>query len=260
MEFAEVMKAYVEVGVLGLCAVLMIILFYQSYKRHEKFEDKESKRVDKKDTILENQLMTLMNNTLEQQQKMFENQLEQNRQMLETYTNQIINHTPSKEENEKQLKISREVDFVLQDLLDECKASRVSLVQYHNGGHGLNKQSFLKMSMTNERMQVGIQPLIMEFKDQFRSVLSYFVHEIDTNGYCFITDIDDIKNLDAGTYEFLRSRNIQAKFGMGIKNHEGVTLGFVCIEFRFKEQADLEVIRNAFKTKQKALEVLLCTK
>ena len=149
MEFAEVMKAYAEVGLLGLCAVLMIILFYQSYKRHEKTSDKESERVDKKDSLIESQLVTLMNNTLEQQQKMFENQLEQNRQMLETYTKQIINHTPSKEENEKQLKISREVDFVLQDLLDECKASRVSLVQYHNGGHGLNKQSFLKMSMTS---------------------------------------------------------------------------------------------------------------
>lgn len=260
MEFAEVIKAYAEVGILGLCSVLMIILFYKSYKRQDDRDDKESKRVDKKDTLIENQLVTLMNNTLEQQQKMFENQLEQNRQMLETYTNQIINHTPSKEENEKQLKISREVDFVLQDILDECKASRVSLVQYHNGGHGMNKQSFLKMSMTNERMQVGIQPLMVEFKDQFRSVLSYFVHEIDSTGYCSIKDIEDVKSIDAGTYEFLKARNIQAKFGMGIRNHEGMTLGFVCVEFRFKEQANLEVIQNAFKTKQKALEVLLCTK
>lgn len=260
MEFAEVIKAYAEVGVLGLCAVLMIILFYKSYTRNEKSEEKESKRVDHKDSIIESQLITMMNNQLEQQQKMFDNQLEQNKLMMENLVKEITTHTPSKEDNEKMLQISREVDFILQDILDECKASRVSLVQYHNGGHGMNKQSFLKMSMTNERMQIGIQPLMTEFKDQFRSVLSYFVHEIDTNGYCYIVDIEDIKTLDTGTYEFLRSRNIQAKFGMGIKNHEGMTLGFVCIEYRFKEQANLELIKNAFKTKQKALEVLLCTK
>lgn len=260
MEFAEVVKAYAEVGVLGLCAVLMIILFYKSYTRHEKNDDKNSKKVDEKDTLIENQLVTLMNNTLEQQQRLFENQLEQNRLMMEGFVDQITTHTPSKEENEKQLKISREVDFILQDMLDECKASRVSLVQYHNGGHGLNKHSFLKMSMTNERMQVGIHPLITEFKDQFRSVLSYFVHEIDENGFCMIEDVETIKELDAGTYEFLKGRNVQAKFGMGIKDHQGMTLGFVCIEYRFKDQANLEAVRNTFKTKQKALEVLLCTK
>ena len=260
MEFAEVIKAYAEVGVLGLCAVLMVILFYKSYTRQNKNEDDNKKKVDEKDNLIENQLLTLMNNTLEQQQKMFDNQLEQNKVMMENFVKEITNHTPSKEENEKQLKISREVDFILQDMLDECKASRVSLVQYHNGGHGLNKHSFLKMSMTNERMQVGIKPLMLEFRDQFRSVLSYFVHEIDTNDFCMIEDVETIKDIDVGTYEFLKGRNVQAKFGMGIKDHQGMTLGFVCIEYRFKEQANIEAVKNAFKTKQKALEVLLCTK
>ena len=85
-------------------------------------------------------------------------------------------------------------------------ASRASLVQYHNGGKGVNRQSFLKMSMTNEQVQLGVKPIISTFKDQFRSVLAYFVKEINEKGYCYIDDFEDLQSIDAGTYEFLRDR------------------------------------------------------
>lgn len=260
MEFAEVIKAYAEVGVLGLCAVLMLILFYKSYNRHTDREKKESERVDQSNNLIQEQQSSMLKSLQEQQQKMFQLQFEQTKAMMEGFVKEVCTHTPSKEDNDKMLKISREVDYVLQDILNECNASRVSLVQYHNGGHGMNKQSFLKMSMTNERMQVGIKPLMPEFRDQFRSVLSYFVHEIDSKGQCYIADLEEIKSFDVGTYEFLKARNIQAKFGLGIKDHDGMTIAFVCAEFRFKEQANLEKIDNVLKHKQSALTALLCSR
>lgn len=260
MEFAEVIKAYAEVGVLGLCAVLMVILFYKSYNRNNEKDNKESARVDQTNSLIQEQQSSLLKSLQEQQQKMFQLQLEQTKAMMDGFVDKVCTHTPTKEVNDKMLKISREVDYVLQDILNECGASRVSLVQYHNGGHGMNKQSFLKMSMTNERMQVGIKPLMPEFRDQFRSVLSYFVHEIDSTGKCYISDLEEIKSFDVGTYEFLKARNIQAKFGIGIKDHEGMTIAFVCAEFRFKEQVNIEKIDSVLKHKQSALTALLCTK
>ena len=67
--------------------------------------------------------------------------------------------------------ISQEIDKHLQAIITETNASRAALIQYHNGGRGINKQSFLKMSMTNEQIQLGVKPFINGFKDQFRSIL-----------------------------------------------------------------------------------------
>lgn len=68
------------------------------------------------------------------------------------------------------------------------------------------------MSMTNEVVKIGVQPFISEFQNQFRAMFSYWVNEIDTKGFCDIENIEDIKLKDTSMYEFLRTRNIQAKF------------------------------------------------
>ena len=53
MEFTKVISAYTEIGVLGLCAVLMIILFYRSFKKHEDDSIKKDERTDHKDQFTE---------------------------------------------------------------------------------------------------------------------------------------------------------------------------------------------------------------
>jgi hypothetical protein len=43
---------------------------------------------------------------------------------------------------------------MIKQMLIDTKADRAYVVQYHNGGRGINKQSFLKMSITNEEVQI----------------------------------------------------------------------------------------------------------
>ena len=217
MEWVQVANAMKEIGVSVVCCAIFAVIAYRMFKMFKT-----------------------------QQDKLFDKLLDG-----------INNHTLSKEENEKISKIEAEIQNILKECLDETQSSRVSFVRYHNGGRGLNKLSFLKMSMTNEVVKIGVQPFISEFQNQFRAVFSYWVNEIDTKGYCDIENIEDIKIKDTSMYEFLRTRNIQAKFGIGIKNEENTTIGFICIEFLDKDNVRREKVVKSLQNKKIKIETLL---
>ena len=82
------------------------------------------------------------------------------------------------------------------------------------------------MSMTNEQVQLGVKPVIQDFKDQFRSVLAYFTKELSNNGKCYIKDLEELQNIDPNMYEFLKDRGLQAKFGLAIYNRDGIVIRF----------------------------------
>ena len=113
--------------------------------------------------------------------------------------------------------------------------------------------------MTNEKIQLGVKPFIQDFKDQFRSVLGYFVNEINDKGYCDITDVDTVAEKDVGMYEFMKNRGIEAKFGYGIKNSEGTTIAFICVEYINKVDVNVEKVHSSLKEHFREVERLLNT-
>ena len=217
MEWLQVANSMKEIGVSIVCCAIFAVIAYRMFKMFKTQQDK-----------LFNKLLDGINN-----------------------------HTLSKEENEKISKIEVEIQNILKEALDETKSARVSFVRYHNGGRGLNKLSFLKMSMTNEVVKIGVQPFISEFQNQFRAMFSYWINEIDTKGYCDIENIEDMKLKDTSMYEFLKTRNIQAKFRIGIKNDENTTISFIYIEFLYKDNMNKEKLVKSLKKKKIKLETLL---
>lgn len=262
--FSTVLSAYMEVGILGLIAILMIIIFYKMYKRDDEQHNKKDERIDKKDEQLSknaddvySKMLDMITTMQKQNEEFYRNQAHQNEKLIERIVRDITSHVPSKDENDKLTEINNNIDTLLKEILVITKADRASLVQYHNGGKGINKQAFLKMSITNEQIQLGVRPFIQEFKDQFRSVLGYFVQEINTKGYCYIEDTDSMLEKDIGMYEFMKNRGLCAKYGYAINSNFGYTLGFVCIEFLEKDVADVNVIDKCFKEYHRGIERLL---
>lgn len=257
MDFAQTLQAYMEVGFLGLCGVLVIIMFYLFVKRSHQKEDEKDTNTQTKDTVIQNGFTSLMDFMKEQ----FREQNEQNRENSKILLNAIISgvtsHVPSQEENEKLTSVNDEINNHLQEILIKTQASRANLVQYHNGGRGINKQSFLKMSITNEQVQLGVKPFISEFKDQFRNLLAYFVQQLEGQGYCYIEDSETLKDKDISTYEFLKSRGIQAKYGIAIRDNNGMIIGFVSVEYLDKTKANTKIVDEVFKEEQKVFETLL---
>lgn len=252
MEFSSIVKAYIEIGILGLCGCAVVFITILNYFRNKKHSEEQDKSNDKRF----DDMLSLIQ---EQNQKNFE----QNNKNYELLMNKLMSgvspHTLTAEEDEKLSRVNDEINKILQQLLIKTGASRANLVQYHNGGKGKNNQSFLKMSMTNEVTNLGVKPVISEFKDQFRNVLAYFVKEIGEKGFCYIPDFEKIKATDYSMYEFLSDRGVQAKFGVAIHSDEGVNnvIGFVCLEFLDKTKADVKVIDEILKQKASSLETLL---
>jgi hypothetical protein len=269
--FATVLQSYTEVGILGLLAILVIILVWRSFDRKGKDDDWKKEKIDDKDKVivgdkdyLSNQVAKLSDMVQENNKEFreFQTQVLSNNQVV---TQQLIDkiiegvyyHVPSIDENNKLTDVNVELDTILKEMLIELDASRVNIVQYHNGGKGINRQAFLKMSMTNEQIQVNVKPFMQEFKDQFRSVLGYFVNELNNSGKCYITNVDDMLEKDIGMYEFMKNRGIEAKFGYAIHDRNKCVVAFVCAEYEDKSKVDIEKIDTSFKEHYKEIERLL---
>ena len=258
MDWAELVKVYVEIGILGLCGVLTVMIAYLGFKRAKDDNKNKDKRLEKSQDKLDDRFDAMLKIIQEQNHAFQEQQLKNNEMLINNIVQGVTNHVPSSEENMKLTRITEEIDKTLQQMLVYTNADRVDLIQYHNGGKGVNKQSFLKMSMTNEQVKVGVKPFMPEFKDQFRSVISYVTKTLNDEGYCYIDNAEDVKEIDPGTYEFLVNRGIESKYCMAIHDtKENYVIGFVCIEYIEKENARPDLVDRVFKEKQKVLETLL---
>lgn len=272
MEWVETAKSYAELGFLGISACMLVTmawLYFKGYREKEsKANDKLEARLDTKDTNLERRYDTkdanlerrfdsLLDMIQKQNQEYQEQQTKNAELLIKSIVDGVVNHVPSHEENIKLTKITEEIDIILNQILQATSADRVSLVQYHNGGKGINKQAFLKMSMTNEQVRFGIKQFMPEFKDQFRSVLAYFVKELNDIGYCYISKAEDLKDTDNSMYDFMKNRGIVSKFGIALKDHKGAVIAFICIEYLSDTEIDLEKIDRVLKDKQKIVESLL---
>lgn len=234
-EWLEVAKAIGELGVFVVCAALVLLIFWLNYKRgNQKDDEKDDK-------------MTTLVNKIQEQNDMLVNRIVQG----------VAGHNLSNEENSALSYVEKEINDSLKFLQSKVNASRVSLVRYHNGNKGMDGLSFLKMSMTNEAVKVGVQPIMQEFQNYFRSFLSYWCESLDCNGYCLIDDIEEIKNKDANMYEYLNTRNVKSKYGVAIHNGEDTVVGFICIEYMYDCKIDKIKLKKFLDDYQIKIETLL---
>lgn len=235
MEWIEVAKTIAELGIMIVCSALVITIFWLNYKRNN---NKEDKKDDKIDDIV---------NKIQEQNDMLVNEIIKG----------VVGHTLSNEENNMLTQVEIQINDCLKRVQQKTNASRVSLIRYHNGNKGMDGLSFLKMSMTNECVKIGIQPIMQEFQNYFRSFLPYWIHQLDEKGKCYIDDIEDIKNIDANSYEYFKNRGVQAKYGIAVKNSEGYSIGFICIEYLDKNDVNKEQIEKCLLDKQIKIGTLL---
>lgn len=153
--------------------------------------------------------------------------------------------------------IEKQITDIINVILKETNASRVCIVRYHNGNKDMTGRSFLKMSMTNEVVNIGVTSMMGEFKDVFRSLLAYWCHEIESKKYCVIKDAEELKNIDMTMYQYLSTRNIEAKYGTGLKDSLGNVIGFICIEYLNKNDLDLDKINTSMTKNFPKIEALV---
>lgn len=210
----ELTKIYTEIGVLGMISVVTIFVFIAG-------------------------AIYIINNNKKNQElitKVLENEQSQNKRLVDEIVNRVTTHVPSAEENETLTKMQTLINDELKSLLISLRASRVALVQYHNGGHSINKQSFLKMSVTNESFQIEENPLMPHLRDQFRTIFSEGMKLLDKNGEFIVDDLEKLKNMDNSMYAFMRERGDEQAFHIALHDAEGMVIGYLLVLYSIRNK------------------------
>ena len=104
--FDVLVKSYLEIGVLGIIAVVFILLAIYLVRKMRTDFSWFKKKVDDTDNN--------MNATYE---KFLENQQKQNEYLIKQIVDQVTQHTPSPEENKKLSEIQNKMDDILKEIL-----------------------------------------------------------------------------------------------------------------------------------------------
>lgn len=236
----ELTKIYTEIGVLGMISVVTIFVFIAG-------------------------AIYIINNNKKNQElitKVLENEQSQNKQLVNEIVSRVVTHTPSAKENETLTKMQTLINDELKSLLISLRASRVALIQYHNGGHSINKQSFLKMSVTNESFQIEESPLMPCLRDQFRTIFSEGMKLLDTDGEFIVDDLEKLKNVDNSMYSFMRERGDEQAFHVALHDADGMVIGYLLVLYsvRNKNRGIADDIMPKIKQVAGIIEKLITTK
>lgn len=259
MEMSALIRGYVEIGMLGLCAISMIGAFILTIKNYINKDKNESKQLQIKETNTNRQFEKILE-LIQEQNKTYQHQIQkQNDDMIKAIISGVTTHVPSKEENNKLTQIQQFLEDELQKALEKTSSARVCLFQYHNGGRGLNLQSFLKMSVTNERFIKGEKPLINIFNNQFRTIFPSLVQTLETTGHCYIENVDTLKATDASAYYFMHERNYTQTYCQAIYNNDGVVVGFLMILYKkgFENTLQPNELQQIIETEAGIIQQLL---
>lgn len=257
MEVVDLVKMYTEIGMLGLSAIVVISMLWLFFKNTLNKSDEKDKRIDKKDDKQDDRFTELLNVIISQNKQNQDLLQKQLSDLSASVINGITTHTLDDEENNSLSKIEGDINDCLKRTLTKTKSGRVCLIRFHNGGRDMNGLSFLKMSMTNESVKLGLQSLMPEFQNMFRSFFSYLCDKLIKEGHCYVDDINILKDVDTTMYEFLYSRDIQSIYSIPIENKNGTVIGFIYIEFTNISEIDKNQVEECLHDKKIKIETLL---
>lgn len=266
MDWFEIVKTGADIGFIILCAGFVLWELHDMYINKKKKDVSVSSRVKEMEDKRQKRYDELLDNLEKKTDDLYDILLEGQKESDKRYqelVNKVLNdarqpHILSEEENKRMTKIDEEIDLFLDRALNASNASRVDLVKYHNGGNDMLGNSILKMSMSNEKCAAGVIHLINSFQNQLRSSFAYWIKELNEKGYCFIEDIEDIKNIDNSIYQYMKQTGVKAKYGVAITNNAtGVVIGYLCMDFLNKDDVNLEQVKYCLDDKRKKIETLL---
>lgn len=261
MDFLDLVKPYLEIGVLGLASIFLVAFAWLTFKRYLQRE-KELIATNKKSTDVSiDKYNILFNTMIEQNQKNYETLVDIIKNKLDDVSNNVINgvttHRISATENTLLSEKESQINNCLKKVQQKTNAARVGLVRFHNGGRDMNGLSFLKMSMTNECPGTGFASIMPDFQNLFRSFFSYLCESLIKDGKCYINNIEILKTIDTTMYEYFLSRNIKAAYSIAIENNEGSIIGFIIVEFTDKDSIDFNQVDSCLHDKKIKIETIL---
>ena len=158
-------------------------------------------------------------------------------------------HTHPGPEEEENRRCNDLVMNLLNCLREKSGANRVSCFIYHNGGYSVTGRSFRKMSMLYEVVDGKTVSVMNSFQNVPRTMFFTLTQKLSEQGCYDISDIEDIKDADAITYQTFYARGAKAAYCGVIKDSRKNILGFVVVEYTVDKCSDEKNTKDLIKNK-----------
>lgn len=107
-------------------------------------------------------------------------------------------------------KVSPKIKAILSELAENTEADRAMLFEYSNGSSNLVGLPFLYVTATIEVFKPLVTPVFQNYQKVNILVISDFIEHIDTHGYFYAKDIEDIKCQYPMIHAYMAPNNVKS--------------------------------------------------
>lgn len=251
--FAEIFNKY------GWPGLVIIILCTCGFIVWKLWKDQKSTINKGLDNFSSNVVETIQNNNAillssinGQNEKLIQAISNQNRELITYFiTGRSMSHDDGLD---VRLEISEQIDMEVRDLLYKSHATRVALLELHNGEVNLARLPFLKYTMHYEWPGKGIETISRKVKGLDASHLRVIINKINNTPDNVVIlnseDIDELEGVAPTLYEDLRLKlNLKHIVFVGIYNHiNNRLIGLLVCEYNDTLERDVRSILNKYRS------------
>ena len=117
----------------------------------------------------------------------------------------------------------------LKYIMEEMKADRGYIMEFHNGEIYFSGRGQQKFSCTYEIVEEGISPESHHSQNHRVSNYHNYINEIVTDGYFLYDDITNIK--DQAFYQMISRKGIESIYNVPIKTLDGKIIGILGVDY-----------------------------
>lgn len=139
----------------------------------------------------------------------------------------------SRKELANQLEKNEIINFSLKEIKRKYDADRVTIMQFHNGGHFYTNSSIQKSSMTYEILTNGLEPIAQKYQNLLISNFSWYFNQVINNKGFFYSIYDDIPDL--ATKSIIQSYGTNSHVAVPIFDKDKNLIGTLGLDWAFTE-------------------------
>ena len=158
------------------------------------------------------------------------------------------------------LHVSDQITTKLEDLQDTCKADRVWILQFHNGGHFYpTGKSIQKFSMFYEILNPGVSSVQNNFQNIPVNLFSKLINGVYENETICITDYKDVTVATYGFKYVADEIGAKSDYIFALKSLEGKFVGILGISYTKRKHTLSTEDVHEIETHAAAIGSVLCT-
>jgi len=140
---------------------------------------------------------------------------------------------------------ANKIQILLYHILRSFNADRVSIYEFHNGGHNLQGVEFKKSSNTYEAVELEIKPIIKEMQNLPISINPLWSKLLATRLPIRVTSVNKLD--DEFLKSYLEAQSIKTYYSMLLVDYDSSPIGFISLELYNMERRMTDQEFNEFE-------------